>query len=230
MLVKTAPEVYLPYVTRDRHGLIKLLVICNNAIYGTMMAGLLYYEKFTASLESKGFTMNPYDPCVWNKILKGKQLTIVFHVNDCKLSHVDLKALDETIEWLHQEYASIFKDSSRKMKVNRGPKFKYLGMDLDNSNRGQCKVTLIGYVDEILAAWKKADQSPDDDGYQTVTPKCKTKSSAAPENLFVINEYCKKLDSVKAKAFHNIVAKALYITKQARPDILVAIAFLMTRV
>ncbi len=38
MLVKTAPEVYLPCVTRDRHGLYKLLVICNNAIYGTMMA------------------------------------------------------------------------------------------------------------------------------------------------------------------------------------------------
>ncbi len=35
--------------------------------------------------------MNPYDPCVWNKIMNGKQLTIVFHVDDCKLSHVDSK-------------------------------------------------------------------------------------------------------------------------------------------
>jgi hypothetical protein len=46
----------------------------------------------------------------------------------------------------------------------------------------------------------------------------------------VVDEDCKKLDSVKATAFHNIVAKALYITKQARPDISVAIAFLTTRV
>jgi hypothetical protein len=31
-----------------------------------------------------------------------------------------------------------------------------------------------------------------------------------------------------ATTFHNIVAKALYVTKRARPDILVAIAFLTT--
>jgi hypothetical protein len=86
-------------------------------------------------------------------------------------------------------------------------------MDLDYSTRGQCKVTMISYVDEILAAWRKADQSPDDDGYQTVALKRKTKSSAAPENLFVVDKDCKKFDPVKAKAFHNIVAKALYITK-----------------
>jgi len=89
---------------------------------------------------------------------------------------------------------------------------------------------MVGYVDEILEAWKKVDQSADEDGFKTVGNKWKTKSSAAPENLFVLNEDCKKLDSVKATAFHNIVAKALYITKQARPDISVAIAFLMTRV
>lgn len=61
--------------------------------------------------------MNPYDPCVWNKILNGKQLTIVFHVNDCKLLHVDLKVLNNTIEWMHQDYMSIFKYGSGEMKV-----------------------------------------------------------------------------------------------------------------
>ena len=103
-------------------------------------------------------------------------------------------------------------------------------MDLDSSTHGQCKVTMLGYIDKILAAWKKADQSADDDGLKTIGPKKKTKSSAAPENLFVVNKDCKKLNSVKATSFHNIIAKALYVLKQARPDISVAIAFLMTRV
>ena len=49
MLLKIAPEVYTPFVTNDKRGNKQLLVICLNAIYGTMMAGLLYYEKFTAS-------------------------------------------------------------------------------------------------------------------------------------------------------------------------------------
>jgi len=72
MLLKIAPEVYSPYVTYDKKGNKQLLVICLNALYGTMVASLLYYKKFTTSLKSKGFTMNPYDSCVWNKIVNGK--------------------------------------------------------------------------------------------------------------------------------------------------------------
>jgi hypothetical protein len=118
MLLKIAPDVYSLYVTYDKRGNKQLLVRCLNAIYGTMMAGLLYYKKFTASLTSKGFKKNPYDPCVWNKIVNRKQLTIVFHVDDCKLSHIDSKVLDNTIEWLRRDYESIFEEGSVKMKVN----------------------------------------------------------------------------------------------------------------
>jgi hypothetical protein len=45
-----------------------------------------------------------------------------------------------------------------------------------------------------------------------------------------VNEDCKKLSDEVAVAFHTIVAKALYVTKQARPDTSLAIAFLTTRV
>ncbi len=45
-----------------------------------------------------------------------------------------------------------------------------------------------------------------------------------------MNEDCKKLSDEVAAAFHTIVAKALYVTKQARPDTSLAIAFLTTRV
>jgi hypothetical protein len=81
-----------------------------NAIYGTMIAGLLYYRKFAESLERKKFIKNPYDPCVWNKVIKGKQCTICFHVDNCKIAHVILKVIDDMIAWLHQEYKSIFTD------------------------------------------------------------------------------------------------------------------------
>jgi hypothetical protein len=46
----------------------------------------------------------------------------------------------------------------------------------------------------------------------------------------VVNEDCKKLSNEAASASHTIVAKALYVTKRARPDISLAIAFLTTRV
>ncbi len=51
---------------------------CLNAGYGTMVAALLYYKKFVKSLKSKGFKLNPYNPCVANKIVEGKHITIVF--------------------------------------------------------------------------------------------------------------------------------------------------------
>ena len=40
-LVKVAPKVYFPYVTKNSRGEKSLLVEFFNAIYGTMVAGLL---------------------------------------------------------------------------------------------------------------------------------------------------------------------------------------------
>jgi hypothetical protein len=91
-----------------------------NAIYGTMIAGLLYYRKFAESLKCKKFIKNPYDPCVWNKVIEGKQCTFCFRVDNCKISHVILKVIDDMIAWLCQEYKCIFTDGSGKMKVARG--------------------------------------------------------------------------------------------------------------
>jgi hypothetical protein len=67
------------------------------------------------------------------------------------------------------------------------------------------------------------------DGYQIVEKHC-AKTSAATDNLFVANEDCGKLSNEAAAAFHTIAAKTLYVTKRARPDISLAIAFLTTRV
>jgi hypothetical protein len=42
-----------------------------------------------------------------------------------------------------------------------------------------------------------------------INGKRHSKMSAAPDNLFVANEDCKKLSNEAAAAFHTIVAKAL---------------------
>jgi hypothetical protein len=76
-----------------------MLIQCQNALYGTMVASLLYYRKFTKSLMEIGFELNPYDPCVANKMIEGKQMTICFHVEDCKLSHRTPKVMDKMIKW-----------------------------------------------------------------------------------------------------------------------------------
>jgi hypothetical protein len=109
ILVQIAPN---SYITTDKKGIKQLLVQCQNALYGTMVASLLYYRKFTKSLTSVGFEINPYDPCVANKTVDGMQMTICFHVDDCKLSHRSSRANNNMIDWLWQEYESIFEDGS----------------------------------------------------------------------------------------------------------------------
>ena len=46
---------YKIYVTRDKRGAKKNLVRCKNALYGTIIASLLFYIKFNKSLKEIGF-------------------------------------------------------------------------------------------------------------------------------------------------------------------------------
>ena len=117
MLLDIASDVYKLLVTTDRKGTKQLIVQCQNAIYGTMVASILYYHKFCKSLTSIGVKVNPYDFCVANKMIGGKHMTITFHVDDCKLSHKDSKEMDKMIPWLRKEYKSIFEDGSGRMIV-----------------------------------------------------------------------------------------------------------------
>ncbi len=66
ILGSIAPDVYGPYVMVGKKGEKQSLVQCLTALYGTMVALLLYYKKFVKSLKLNGFRLNPYDPCMEN--------------------------------------------------------------------------------------------------------------------------------------------------------------------
>ena len=68
ILVSIAPDVYGPYVSMNKSGQKVLIVECLNAVYGTMVAALLYYKKFVKSLTKQGFKLNPYDGCVAKRL------------------------------------------------------------------------------------------------------------------------------------------------------------------
>ncbi len=40
------------------------------ALYGMMKSALLLYRKLVKELEEMGFEINPYDPCVANKLIE----------------------------------------------------------------------------------------------------------------------------------------------------------------
>jgi hypothetical protein len=53
ILVEIAPDVYKSCVSKDKEGMKQLLVQFQNAMYGTMVASLLYYRKFIRSLTDR---------------------------------------------------------------------------------------------------------------------------------------------------------------------------------
>ena len=53
-----------------------LYVRLQKALYGCIISALLFYDKLVGDLEGYGFRINPYDPCVANKMVGRKQLTV----------------------------------------------------------------------------------------------------------------------------------------------------------
>ncbi len=92
---------------------------------------------------------------------------------------------------------------------------------------------MIKHVDDIIETFEKA-RSKFDGGLVIGKSKRKSRSSsqvtAAPKNLFDVNEECKALQDLDREAFHKVVAKSLYVAKRARPDISTAISFLTKQV
>ena len=57
-------------------------------LYGQLQSSLILYRKLVKSFQKYGLEMKPYDPCFFNGMKNGKKLTVTFHVNDLKVSHM----------------------------------------------------------------------------------------------------------------------------------------------
>ena len=64
---------------------------CSRHCIGTLQAALLFWRKLSAALIACGFEINSYDWCIANKMIDGKQCTVLWHVDDLKLLHVKIE-------------------------------------------------------------------------------------------------------------------------------------------
>ena len=71
LLVQLNPALHRPYIWYIKKGVPMLYVQIEKALYGMLRAALLFYRKLRADLEDMGSEVNPYDPCVANKIVNG---------------------------------------------------------------------------------------------------------------------------------------------------------------
>ena len=150
-------------------------------------------------------------------MVNGKQFTIVWHLDDLKLSHVDSKVVDKFIEWAKYMYED---PEITKLNPSRGKVHDYLGMTLDYSEPGKVKIYMKDYAKKMLEEFKFKSEV---DGLKHV-------STPAAEHLFIINDKSGKVGNDKKEELHTTVAKALFLCKRARPDLQPTVPFLCTRV
>ena len=211
ILVKLDPERYGPCVCYHK-GRKFLYAKAVKAIYGAMRSALLFYQLFAGQLVDWGFEPNEYDACTMNKMVNGSQLTIVWHVDDCKISHKDASVVTDTLDKLGKKFGK-----ETPISVTRGPIHDYLGMTIDYSVKGKVKFYMFDYIEQVLS---EVDST-------LMVGSSKTPAGA---QLFSVSDDGIKLNRKEADAFHRNVARLLFLSKRARPDLQTAVAFLCTRV
>jgi len=142
----------------------------------------------------------------------GKQHTVRFHVDDLMSSHVDPQVNTNFLKWLNRMYGH-----HGAVKATRGKVHDYLGMKFDFTEKGKVKIDMVDYMSSMV------------DDFSTKLSPTDVAPTPAGEDLFSEGKG-PKLDRQRTEEFHTVVAKGLFASKRARPDIAPTIAVLATRV
>ena len=119
---------------------------------------------------------------------------------------------DEFEVWLNQEFGE-----HGLVTTKRGLVHDYLGMKLNYSIKGEVQIDMQDYVIKMLQE------------FPIKFTKQQVATTPASTTIFE-NEVGKLLEDGRRETFHTFVAKGLFLSKRARPDIQQAIALLTTRV
>ena len=203
-----ANPTYKQFVTNEK-GRKMLFLQLKKALYGCVKSALLWYRLFCDMLQDLGFVLNPYDPCVANAQIKGSQCTIVWYIDDNKISHKDQTVVNDIIQRIKAKFGPMMK--------MQGDDHKFLGMQLHfNRMDKTVKILMQTYLDEAI------HQSQLDMRCTAATPATKT--------LFEIDPNAAPLSTPEFERFHSVVCKLLYVALLGCPDILLAVVFLSSRV
>jgi hypothetical protein len=142
-----APQVYRKYIMVDNKGTRILYVKLQKALYGLMLASLLFYRKLRKEIKEYGFKVNPYNPCVANMMTKyGKQLTVIWHVYNLMASGEDNFELTKLSCYLCKIYGP-------KLSMHTGKKHNYLGVKMEFNEDRTLSVSMITYLKNVIAGF-----------------------------------------------------------------------------
>jgi Reverse transcriptase (RNA-dependent DNA polymerase) len=189
---------------RETNGTITVLL--KMALYGCVESASLWYQNLSLTLKGFGYVRIEIDICVYNKTNEdGEQCTLCIHVDDLLITSVDKSMIDELTDGLRKRYGEI--------TLKHGPQINYLGISIDFAHPGEARLTMAGYVNEIV----------------TTSGVTGTARTPAADNLFDTDESDRVTEEVRVW-FHRVVAQLMYLAKRTRWECLPAVSYLATRV
>ena len=165
---------YLPYVTLSR-GRKTLYFKLLRALYGCIESALLWYNLFEKTLEKMGFQMNPYNKYVANKMIEGSQCTIMWYVDDAKVSHKSKKVVQLVISQMEKHFGPLH--------PTYGHNQQYLGMKISIDEQKYLHIDTRDQVCKII-----------DDFCEPINGSV---STPAQKNLMELNEDAEILNKSK---------------------------------
>ena len=133
---------------------------------------------------------------------------MLWYVDDSKVSYVDPKVVSEVLSGLEARFG--------ELSIKRGKEHTFVGMDLTWNNDKTVTISMKEDISECISFF----------GIR-FNGGCTTPSK---RNLFEVDEAAILLSKERSNIFHHVVAKLLFVSKRARPDIGLTISFLCGRV
>ena len=194
------PSLTDEYTTTDGGLFAKVL----KALYGLKESAHDWYLELKATLLALGFRVSEVDKCLFIKGHGKNRIEIVIHVDDLLVTSATFADAEELKVGLESKYG--------ELKVQKGERMKYLGMWIVQTSYG-CRLEQGEMVEELLREYVGLEVR------SAITP--------ATEKLFNCTSAGQSID---ANAFLSRVMKLMYIARMTRPDILLAVSFLASRV
>ena len=133
-----------------------------------------------------------------NKIVKGKQCTILWHVDELNISHVDSDIFYRVLYDIDTEYENI-----SKMTITRGNINKYFGITINYSLPVKVKFSMVNYIGKIV------DDIPENKKGGSETP--------AAHHLFDISEDATKMYQTDTELFSSFFSVDIVYVKAIAP-------------
>jgi hypothetical protein len=142
-----------------------------------------------------GFEINPYDPCVTNKMVNRMQMRIRWHVDDLMISHLSHDEIMKVVQGIKDIYGE-------NLAETVGTTHDYLGMMFDYLFTKEVRMNMWDYLRKVIKEFPKE-----------ITGECTTPAS---HPLFKVQEDRRKLNEELADDFHCMVYQLLFCSKQSK--------------